>query len=125
MAAMHGKGGTGVWTATGITFEILSWSVDAASDVAESTAMAATSGAKIYLAGFKSWTATAEVLLPQGGVGLDKLGDTSTLTFDTAADGGLAYAGTAFFMGCSPSSDKDGISTVTLNFQGSGTLGEA
>lgn len=125
MAAMHGKGGTGVWTASGITFEMLSWSVDATADTAEATAMAATSGAKIYLAGFKDWTATAEVLLPAGGVGIDKLGDTSTLTFDTSADGGLAYAGTAIATGFSITSSKDDVSTCTVSFQGSGALSEA
>ena len=125
MAAMHGKGGTGTWTRTGIGFEILSWSVDATADVAESTMMATDNGAKTYLAGFKSWTATAEVLYREAGIGVSELGETSTLTFDTVADGGLAYGGTAFFTGCSPTSDKDGVMTVTLNFQGSGTLSES
>ncbi len=123
MAAMHGKGGTAVFAS--LTFEMLSWSVDATADVAEATAMAAANGAKIYLAGFKDWTATAECLLPKAGGGVAALGTTAALTFDTVTDGGLAYAGSAICTGFSPTSDKDGVATITFSFQGSAILTEA
>ena len=121
MAAMHGKGGTATFTS--LTFEMLSWSVDASADVAEVTVMGDTY--KTYLAGFKDWTATAECVLPKAGAGIAALGTTATLTFDTVSDGGLAYAGTAFCTGFAPSSDKDDKATITLTFQGSGALTEA
>ena len=120
MAAMHGKGGTAAFTS--LTFELLSWSVDGTADVAEATDMGDTW--KTYLAGFKDWTATAECNLPKAGAGVAVLGTTATLTFDTAADGGLAYAGTGFCTGFSPSADKDGVAAITLTFQGSGALTE-
>jgi len=121
MAAMHGKGGTGVFS--GLTFELLSWSIDGTADIAEATDMGDTW--KTYLAGFTDWTATCETNLPKTGAGVAALGTSQTLTFDTAADGGLAYAGTAICTGFSPSADKDSVATCTLTFQGSGTLSEA
>ena len=122
MAAMHGKGGTAVFT--NLTLELLSWSVEPACDMAEATDMGDTP--KTYLAGFKSWTATAECNLPATGVGIAaSIGTSTTLTFDTDADGGLAYAGTAICTGISPSVDKDDVAKVSLSFQGTGAMTES
>jgi len=121
MTAFHGKGGS--ITFSGLTFELLSWTIDATADMAEATDMGDTW--KTYLAGFKDWTATCECVLPAGGfVGTlaTTLGSTETLT---VTSGGKNYSGTVFCTGMSPSADKDDIGKVTFTFQGSGTLAES
>ena len=123
MAAIHGKNGTVSFTS--LTFELMSWSVDATADTAEATAMQATNGAKIYLAGFIDWTATCEVLTPGAGVGLAAIGTTAVLTLVPASAAGKDYVGNAICTGVGVASDKDGIVTSTLSFQGSGQLVEA
>ena len=123
MAAIHGKTGTASFTS--LTFELLSWSIDATADTAEATAMGATNGAKIYLAGFIDWTATCEVLTPAAGVGLVAIGTTAALTLVPATGTGKDYVGNAICTGVGVASEKDGVLTSTLSFQGSGQLVEA
>ena len=119
MAAFHGKRGTG--TFSGLTFEFLSFTVDATCDVADasimdSSAVAAATHWKDYLAGFKDWTASVEALEPAAGVGIAALGTEQTLTLDTTD--GLAYAGTAICTGISPNNDAHDAVKCTLTFQG-------
>ncbi len=128
MAAFHGKRGSGVWAATGITFEITSFTVYATVDVADASVMnvAAVTAAthwKNSVAGFKDWTATCECLEPAAGGGIGELGESSTLTLDTTD--GLAYSGTAICTGFSVSNDKDDAGRLTLTFQGTGQLSAA
>ena len=121
MAAFHGKGGS--MSFTGLTFELLSWTIDAITDMAEATDMGDTW--KTYLAGFKDWTASWECVLPAAGFVATlatTLGSTDTLTITS---GGKNYSGTAFCTGMSPSADKDDIGKLTFTFQGSGALAES
>ena len=125
MAAIHGKQGVATWTATGLTFEMQSFAIDATADTADSSVMDVTApGATVhwkdYVAGFKDWTATVEVLEPAAGGGIADLGEESTLTLDTTAGGN--YAGTCICTGFSPSVDKDDAAKLTLTFQGTGQL---
>ena len=123
MAAFHGK--RGLATFTSLTFEIMSFTIDATADVADATVMdvAAVSSAthwKDSVAGFKDWTATCECLEPAAGGGLAALGTEATLTLDSTA--GLSYGGTAICTGYSPSVDKDDAGRLTLTFQGTAVL---
>lgn len=126
MAAFHGK--KGVATFTNLTFEMLSFSIDATCDVAEGSVMDVSAAAankhwKDYLPGFKDWTATAEVLEPAAGSGIAALGTEATLTMD--GTDGLAYSGTAICTGISPTVDKDDVGKCTLSFQGVAQLSAA
>lgn len=125
MTAFHGKQGTGTWLATGITFEISSFTVNATADVADVSIMDVTTPAagthwKKSVAGFKDWTATCECVEPVLGGGIGELGEESTLTLDTEA--GLAYSGSAICTGFSVTNDKDDAGRLSLTFQGSGQL---
>ena len=126
MAAIHGK--RGVATFEALTFEMLSWSMDATCETAEGTvadasAVAAATHWKDYLAGFKDWTATVEVLEPAAGVGIAALGTEATLSIDTTD--GLAWSGTAICTGISPSVDAHDVAKCTLTFQGVAQLSAA
>ena len=128
MAAMHGKGGTGEFTDGGTVvltpINLLTWSVDTAANVAEITDMGDTW--KTYLAGFKTWTATLECLTD--GAGSDAtaiVGGSGTLTIDTAADGGLAFSGTALCTSAVTNTEADGAVKSTYTFKGQGALAEA
>ena len=119
MAAFHGKRGTGTFTS--LTFEFLSFTIDATADVVDtskmdSSAVAAAKHWKDFVIGFKDWTASVEALLPAAGVGLAALGTSATLTLDTTE--GLSYAGTAICTGISLASGVDAAGTTTLSFQG-------
>jgi hypothetical protein len=119
MAAIHGK--RGVATFTGLTFEMLSFSIDASADTAECTVMNAAAVAaathwKDFLAGFKNWTATVECLEPAAGGGIAALGTEDTLTLNSTD--GLAFSGTAICTGYSPSIDANDVGKLTLAFQG-------
>ena len=127
MAAIHGKRGSGLFS--GLTFEMSSFTINATADTADASVMnsaAVTSAThwKTYVAGFKDWTATAEVLEPVAGVGIAALGGSaSSLTLD-AVDG-LAYSGNAICTGISPSVDIGDAGRCTLTFQGTGQLSAA
>ncbi len=121
MAAIHGKAGAADFS--GLIFEMLSWSIDATADMAEATDMGDTW--KTFLAGFVDWTATTECILPKAGEGIAALGTSATLTLVPASGLYEDFVGTAICTGFSPVSDKDGIATITLTFQGSGLLVEA
>ena len=126
MAAIHGKRGTASFS--GLTFEMLSFSIDAGADTAEctvmdSSAVAASTHWKDFLAGFKTWTATVECVEPAAGGGIAALGTEQTLTLDSTD--GLAYSGTAICTGFSPSVDANDVGKLTLTFQGVAQLSAA
>lgn len=126
MAAFHGKRGTASFTS--LTFEMLSFTIDATADTAEctvmdSSAVAAAKHWKDYVIGFKDWTATVEVLEPAAGVGIAALGTEATLTLDGTV--GLAYSGTAICTGVSPAVDAHDTGKCTLTFQGVDQLSAA
>lgn len=121
--AIHGKQGTASFT--GVTFLMQSFSIDAVADAAEATIMCTSTVAsnthwKDFLPGFKSWTASAEVLEGNSGVGMAALGTEATLTMDATT--GLAYSGTAICTGLSVTVDAQGIPTASCSFQGTSTL---
>ena len=120
--AIHGKAGTASFS--GLTFDMLSWSIDSNVDMAEVTVMGDTW--KTFLAGFTDWTATAECVLPKAGAGIDALGTSALLTFVPSSGVFKDFVGTnGLCTGFSPTTDKDGIATITLTFQGNGPLVEA
>ncbi|MHC4499957.1 MAG: hypothetical protein ACYS21_12685, partial [Planctomycetota bacterium] len=114
MAAFHGKRGTASFTS--LTFEITSFNLEATCDTADvtimdSSAVAAATHWKDYVAGFKDWTATAECVEPVAGSGIAALGTEATLTMDTTD--GLSYAGTAICTALSPSASTTDAGRVT------------
>ena len=117
MAMMHGKAGSVSFT-SGDFSEVVSWSVDASCDMADTTAMDASVYWKTYLAGFKDWTATVEC--KWSGSGLAALGTTATLTLTLVS--GTTISGTAFLQNYGTSSEAEGVITQTYSFQGSGAL---
>lgn len=133
MAAFHGKAGR-VTFAASASSNVLSWSIDATCDIAESSPMsavvvAASTHWKDYVAGFKDWTATVECDCDDGGLDPD-------LAVDFIDDDGVAlvlyeglqassvrmWSGTGIVTGISPSLDKNDVAKVTYTVQGSGTL---
>lgn len=127
MAIFHGK--RGAVSMTGLTFELLSWTISATCDVAEASVMDASAIAagvhwKEYLPGFKDWTATTECVLPLGGIGLTILGTEVEITFDTTDTGGRLYKGNAIMTGFSGTSDASDIAKCTMTFQGTDQLEE-
>ena len=123
MAAKHGKGGSA--TFAGLTFELRDWSFDATADVAESTVMGSPS--KTYLAGFLDWTATCELVLPAGGVGVlaSVLGQPPATLVLLVGAGGKSYTGQAICIGIGANSSSSDVGLATYNFQGSSTLVES
>ena len=123
MAAIHGKQGSADFT--GLTFEMASFTIDATADTADASVMASTTPSsathwKNYVAGFKDWTATVEVLEPAAGAGLGALGTEAVLSLDATV--GLDYTGSAICTGYSPSIDSADAGRCTLTFQGVGAL---
>ena len=121
--AIHGK--QGVATFTGLTFLMQSFSISATADTHEATIMnsaTVTSAThwKDFLPGFKDWTATAELLEGDSGVGMAALGTEATLTMDATT--GLSYSGTAICTGISVTVDAQGIPTASCSFQGTAQL---
>lgn len=127
MAAFHGKQAQGSFT--DVTFEIISFTIEATADVADvtvmdSSAVAAATHWKEYVTGFKDWTATCECILPLAEIGLDQLGAEAELTLDMTVTGGRLYKGNAIFMGCSMATAADAPGTATITFQGTDQLEE-
>ena len=119
MSAIHGKNGT--ITFTGITpVNITSWSLDANCDMADATEMSQTE--KVYLAGLKDWTASADCLVDSGGLAgeLAAVSSSATLTLTYYTD--KTIAGNAICTGMSVGVGIDGAETVSYTFQGSGGL---
>lgn len=126
MAAIHGKRGSAAFT--GLTFEMISFTIDAGADVAEASVMSSVAVTslthwKSWVAGFKDWTATVECIEPAAGGGSGALGTSATLTLNTIA--GSSYSGLAICTGFSPSLSTDGAAALTLTFQGNSQLAAA
>lgn len=120
--AIHGKSGTVAFS--GQTFLVTSWTLNTTVDMAESTSTADVGdGYKVYLAGWKDWTASCECNYDSGGIALSTLGAEATLTLDTV--NGEDYSGTAFCTGHSVSDDMGDVIKITWSFQGSGELSES
>ena len=131
--AFHGKGGY-VTFATSAVSNITNWSVEATCDTVESSVMSSvtvTSAThwKDHLAGFKSWTATVECDIDDGGLdpdlvtdGTDRDGLALVLYCGTSATGVRMYSGSCIITGVSPSLDKDGLASCTYTVQGTGAL---
>lgn len=129
MGTFHGKRGLLAFAPLG-NINMVSYTIDATADVAETTimdssAVSATKHWKDYVAGFKDWTASCELLDDSGGLGSIGiiLGCEATLTISTAGSAaGPVYAGSAICTGFSPGASVDGANTVTATFQGVAVL---
>ena len=120
MANFHGKGGSITWAGSGTeSTEILSWSLEASADVAETTNMASANDYKTYLAGFKDWTASIEVVLDAALGDLPMLATSGALALLT---GGGTITGTGICTNISYGVDSTDKGTATYSFQGSGQL---
>ncbi len=128
MAAFHGKVGTVSFEAE--TFlNVVNWSMNITSDLAESTAMGLSW--KTYLAGFKDWTGSAEVLMDHGGL-LATAGSTALAQIGTAAacifvassviGAAVTFTANGFLTDFTINDPSDGVVTMTLTFQGSGSV---
>lgn len=134
--AFHGKQGQ-VTFATGAVSNVLNWSLEASCDFAESSVMstaAVTSAThwKDHVAGYKTWTASVECHLDDGGLdpdlavdGIDRDGLDLVLYAGTSAVGTRMYSGSVIITGISPSLDKDGLASCTYTCQGTSTLSVA
>ncbi len=123
MAAIHGKRGSASFT--NLTFEMISFTIDATGETADATVMSSvtvTSAThwKTWVAGFKDWSATVECVEPAAGGGIAALGTSATLTLDTVA--GYVYSGAAICTGFGPSLSTDSAAALSLTFQGNGQL---
>ena len=123
MAAFHGKSGV-VTFESEIFLNVINWTVNVAADLVEATDMG--DSWKTYLAGFKDWTGTAEVLMDSGGLlatagssALTQIGTAAACTFN---DGNTTLTANGFLMDFTVNDPSDGVVTMTLNFQGSGSM---
>lgn len=124
MTAIHGQ--RGVVDFTGLTFEVVSFSVNSTAEIVESTVMdvqassITTAHWKSYLTGYKDWNATVEIILPAAGIGITALGTEAALGLDSTD--GLDWAGTAICTGISMVNSSDDIGKATLSFEGVAAL---
>lgn len=123
MAAFHGKAGTVSFGAKAV-FNVINWTINVTSDLAEATDMG--DSWKTYLAGFKDWTGTAEVLTDSGGLmvvagssAINLVGTEAACIFN---DGNTSLTANGFLVDFSVNDPSDGVVTMTLNFQGSGSM---
>ncbi len=144
MAMFHGKAGKVVWNAEDGASDVdisnvLSWTLDATGDTAETTAMAAVGNWKTFLGGFKTWTATVECNAESTGpeVLYTTVGANDGLVDGLEVDGiqkvfielwftqdpldGLVY-GPAIATGISLNQDANDVTKVSYTFQGQGEL---
>ncbi len=119
MAMRHGKGGSVTFTGADAV-AIVSWSVDAVGEVADSSNMASANDWREFLAGMKSWTATVETNVTATVIAA--IGTSATLSL---LDGTETFSGTAICTGTSGSSGIDDVTKASYTFQGSGALGHA
>ena len=136
MAIISGKEGNVKWDASIAPQDftkIQSWTVSNTVDVVKQTGMQDTWDT--FLTGQVDWTATVEALLDSAGldIGLaignpNGLGDVPAaleLYIDFNSTGGPLYValnGFAICNGITINSEKDGVTSVTYAFQGSGIL---
>lgn len=126
MSTMHGKSGTVSYGAgTNINSaqagEVTTWTITATGDVVEDTSMGDTW--KTYLPGFLDWTGSCSFNLDSAGLPLASLfGISAALDFDTVD--GKEFNGSAICTSCNITNEKDGTSTVDIDFQGTGALSE-
>jgi len=130
MSLMHGKTAEMYWDVienVGSNTELQhgqSWTCDLVHDVEDITSMQDTW--RTFNSGFKDWTATVTCLLDSADTDIPIGGDDGMaddecgleLYFNYAAADYQCVYGTAICTGKSIGQDKDGVPTVTYNFQG-------
>ena len=128
MAVFHGKRGAASFT--GLTFEMISWTLSvtcdmAGSSVMDNSALGATKHWNLYVSGHKDWTATIECVLPLGGMGAMTIAGTeAALTITQVDTGARVYTGNAICTGIAPSASATSLGACTLSFQGTDQLEE-
>ena len=137
MAIIHGKEGNAKWDAEVARQDftkIQSWSLTTAFDVVETTGMQNSNDWRTWLPGQVNWTATVDALLDSAGLDIslasgspDGLGDVSAklelyINWDTGTPQYVALFGSAINIGTTINSEKDGVTSVTYTFQGTGAL---
>ncbi len=137
MAIIHGKDGNVKWDASVARQDftkIQSWSLTTAFDVVETTGMQNSNDWRTWLPGQVDWTATVEALLDSAGLDIslasgspDGLGDVSAklelyINWDTVTTLYVNLYGSAICIGITVNSEKDGVTTATYTFQGTGAL---
>ena len=126
-AAFHGFNGE-VTFPTVVLTSLISWSLETVAGMTEVTDMSDSgTGFKIYLHGFKSWTATIEVLVPTYGIATSietQLGSTGELVLLGVTGSSPNYTGTGVCTSIGVSGGTDGPVTATFTFQGSGSTGQ-
>jgi len=125
-AAFHGFNGS-VTFPTVVLTSLISWSLETVAGMTEVTDMSdSTNAAKIYLHGYKSWTATVEALIPTTGIVTSletQLGSTGELILLGVTGSSPNYTGTGICTGIGVSGNTEGPVTATFTFQGSGSTG--
>ena len=133
MSILAGKDGNIKWDASVARQDIdhiQSWSIDVIQETnAEITSMQDADGWRNFIGGFNDWTATVEALLDTTGLSIDLavgnpngLGDipcTLELWMVYEASNYKGIYGNCICTSISPGVNKDGIATVTYEFQGS------
>lgn len=123
--ALAGKGGK-VSIGANTVADIQTWSLDAAFETLEKTALLDTW--KSFVSGLGEWSVSAE---GSWVIATDTNGQTSlqtsflagtSLTLRLYVDGTNYYSGTVFITGLSVEDAVDGLVTASFEFQGSGTL---
>jgi len=128
MAVFHGKRGAGSFT--GLTFDIISWTLTVTADMAgssvmDNSALGATKHWKGYVSGHKDWTAVIECVLPLAGMGaMTVCGTEAELTITIVDTGARIYKGNAICTGIGPSASATSLGACTLSFQGTDQLEE-
>ena len=119
-AFYHGKTASAYWNTAALT-SVTGWSCTLNADVAETTAMTATNFGKTREVGFNSGTASVTCLLT-GDYEVDEGASYVLELLRGAATALGGYAGTATCIGVTPGANKDGVETVTYNFEWDGAV---
>lgn len=119
MAEVAGKGGL-VKEGSNTVSQVRAWTLDFTCDPLETTDFG-DSGHKTYIAGLDGWSGSLEAHHASGAAPLT-LGTTYTLHLILDNANNKEYSGSAIVTGLHPNVSVDGVVTVSVDFQGSGTL---
>jgi hypothetical protein len=132
MGVFMGTCGYVEWASSPIDL-VTSFNININVDTVDSTSMEQcvggdTGGYKVFVVGFKDWTATVDCLVndPDGihnpNITTSLTGAASATLILTTDDEGISFTGTAFCTSINAKLDKDGTPTVTYEFVGAGAL---
>jgi len=123
MARLTGKKGSVTIGASGV-YGVKSWEIDAKCDAVDVTGMDS-GGAKEFLSGLTEWNGTIECFLDSENFISNSVLGGAPVSFSLVSDATtpkITCSGSAILTGWKPSVSVEGAVTLSITFQGTGTL---